>query len=165
MTEQLVALLEEYRDVLQSLLDLSYEKRQTIIEAKTERLSEIVQAELRVLSEMKSLEKRRLTLVNEIAPEFGVPASELTVSRIADGAEYEQANRLRALLVEMDAIVGSQVQLNSANKELLDAHLEYSEVMLNLMIDSADPLNNFYSEDGSTEGDKKIGIGLFDRQT
>lgn len=163
--ESLVELLTEYKRVLSDLLELSYEKRKVIIESMTDRLSEIVQTELRALSQIKTLEKQRTELIEAISEANGVAPSELTLSIIADGAPKKQEQELRALHRELSAIASSQMEINAANKALLDAQLEHSEVMLNLMIDSTDPLNNLYTLDGTTEGEKKITSGYIDRQT
>jgi hypothetical protein len=50
------------------------------------------------------------------------------------------------------------------NRELIKTHMEYSEAVLELLVDSEDPLNNFYGMDGKAAPDKKKTTGFFDKQ-
>ena len=165
LLEQLRLLLEEQQQIQQQLLDLSHEKKRVIIENKTERLGEIVQLELRQLAALNALEKRRLKLLLQLSPFCGVPVSDLTVGMLIERAEEQQREPLRRLQRLLVAMLREQTALNSEIKDLLEAHLEYSEVMLNLMVDSQDPLNNLYSGTGRAEDDIKIGTALFDQKT
>lgn len=166
LLDQLLLLLEEQQQIQQLLLDLAYEKKQVIIENKTERLSEIVQLELKQLAALNALEKRRLKLMIQLSPLCGVPVAELTVGQLIPHAEEgEQRGRLQELQRRLVAMLREQSDLNRETQDMLEAHLEYSEVMLNLMVDSQDPINNIYSGQGRAEDDIKIGTALFDQKT
>jgi len=62
----------------------------------------------------------------------------------------------------MTELINRHKAINAENRQLIEMHLEYSETFLNLMVDSEDPLNNFYGEDGKTDQDRRRATGFFD---
>ena len=158
----LCALLTEQKSVLEGMLELSREERQIIIDGKSEKLEEIVRQELRELSKLGAIEKKRAALHKEIAAVIGVPAQGLTVSVIAGRAQPDECEAIVKLQKELTGIISRHTALNMENRELIKAHMEYSETMLDLMVGSEDPLNNFYGVDGKAAPEKKRTTGLFD---
>ena len=158
----LCALLTDQKSVLEAMLELSREERQVIINGESEKLENIVRQEFRELSKLGAIEKKRVALHKEIAAEIGTPAQDLTVSVIADKAEPDEREKIVRLQKELSGIISQHSMLNMENRELIKAHLEYSETMLDLMIGTEDPLNNFYGVDGKAAPEKKRITGLFD---
>lgn len=160
----MIELLEQQRELQESLLDISREKRKAIIESNTDRLNEIVTSELKALHRMNSLEKKRVELIHQIAEGQAVEAQELTVSRLAEIADGEERARLLSLRDRLTGLLAEQKQLNAMNRELLEVHMDYTDLMLNLMVGPEDPLNHIYSAGGYANQDERKSSGLFDTQ-
>jgi len=159
---ELCALLLEQKNVLAIMLRLSQEERQIIMNGESEKLEDIVRQELRELSKLGAIEKKRIALHKTIAAELDLPEQELTVSAIAGRAGPDEREAIVKLQKELTALISQHTALNTENRELIKAHIEYSETMLDMMVGSEDPLNNFYSGDGKAVPEKKKTTGFFD---
>ena len=159
--EELCALLIEQRDILGDMLKLSQEERQVIIDADHAKLESIVRLELKELSKLGRVEKKRAALHDAIAQEFGLSGQNITVTAIAERAEPDEREAIVALQKQLTDLISRHSELNLENRELIKSHLEYSEAMLELMVEPDDPLNNFYGGDGRAAGDKKKSTGFF----
>jgi flagellar biosynthesis/type III secretory pathway chaperone len=93
---------------------------------------------------------------------LGLPENEMTVSAIAERAEPDERKAIRQLQVELTDLISRHTDLNNENRELIKTHLEYSEAMLDVMVGSEDPLNNFYGGDGKHTPERKKTTGFFD---
>ena len=155
-------LLSEQKTVLEKLRVLSQEERNVIIGSQTERLESVVRLELQELSKLNAIEKKRKALHNTISGEFGLSRENINVSSIAALAEPDEQRAIKKLQTELTDVISRLTALNTENRELLKAQMEYSEVMLDLMVGSEDPLNNFYGGDGKATPEKKKATGFFD---
>ena len=160
--EDLCALLIEQKGVLENMLELSREERGIIISGEAELLEGVVRKEIRELSKLGAIEKKRLALHKVIGAEIGLPEEDITVSAIARRVEPDERETLKRLQKELTALVDGHTGLNQENRELIKAHIEYSEAILDLLVDSEDPLNNFYGGDGKAIEDRKKSTGFFD---
>ena len=159
---ELCDLLSEQKSVLEEMLRLSAEERRIIISGEAEQLEAIVKLEFRELSKLGAIEKKRMALHNTISEEFKIPASDLNVTAIAESASPDEREEIKKLQTELTELIKQHAALNAENRELINAHLEYSDMMMNLMVGSEDPLNNFYGGDGKATEEKKKSTGFFD---
>ena len=160
--KELYELLLEQKKLLENMLELSRAEQQIIISGAADQLEDIVRQELRELSKLGAIEKKRMALHKTISAELGLPERELTVSAIAGRADQDEREAITALQEELTALINRHQRLNDENRELIKAHLEYTEVMLDLMVGSEDPLNNFYNDEGKATPDRKKTTGFFD---
>ena len=158
----LCALLQEQKEVLGNMLELAKEERQIIINGESEKLENVIRLELKELNKLGAVEKKRLALHKVIAAELGLKEDEITVSNIAEKAQPEEREAIKKLQIELMPIIEEHAAINMENRELINAHMEYSETMLELMVDSEDPLNNMYGDDGRATPDKKKTTGFYD---
>lgn len=160
--EDLRDLLTEQKSVLESMLELSQEERRIIISGEAGLLEDVIRREFRELSKLGAIEKKRTALHKTLAAELDLPESDITVSAIAGRAEPDERAAIKELQKELTSLISRHTELNMENRELIKAHIEYSESMLDLMVDSEDPLNNFYGGDGKAAQDRKKSTGFFD---
>ena len=160
--EDLYSLLLEQKQLLEILLDLSREERRIIISGEAPKLEEVVIKEMRELSKLNAIEKKRLALHPAIAGELGLTENDLTVSAIAEHTEPDERVLLKNIQVELTSLLKQHKDLNMENRELIEAHFEYTEAVMDLIVDYEDPLNNFYGEDGKAPADRKKTTGFFD---
>ena len=159
---QLYGLLEEQKLLLENMLELSHKEQQIIIKGASAELEDIVRRELRELSKLGAIEKKRMALHKDISIELDLQGQELTVSAIAGKAEPDEREAITKLQAELTSLISQHRILNDENKELIKAHLDYTEAMLDLMVDSEDPLNNFYNDEGKATTEKRKTTGFFD---
>jgi len=158
----LCGLLQEQKEVLGNMLELAKEERQIIINGESDKLEDVIRLELKELNKLGAIEKKRLALHKVIAAELGLQENEITVSNIAEKAQPDERAAIRKLQTELMPIIQEHSAVNMENRELIKSHIEYSETMLELMVDSEDPLNNMYSGDGKTAPDRKKTKGFYD---
>jgi len=162
LLKELFDLLLEQKSVLENLLEMSREERQVIISGESKKLEDIVRLELRELSKLGAIEKKRAALHPDISVEFGLPVSDISVSAIAERSDPDEREAIRKLQTELTSLISQHTALNLENRELIKAHLEYSEAVMDLMVGSEDPLNNFYGGDGKAASERRKTTGFFD---
>jgi len=158
----LCALLQEQKEVLGNMLELSKEERHILINGESDKLENVIRLEFKELQRLGGIEKKRLALHQVIAEELGLQNDELTVSSIAEKAQPEERDAIRKLQKELVPLIDEHTRLNKENRELIQSHVEYSETMLELMVGSEDPLNNMYGDDGKSASERKKTTGFYD---
>lgn len=158
----LCVMLGEQRDVLKGMLELAKEKRRIIIANESDKLEDIIRAEFKEMNRLGSAEKKRMALINDIAAEMGIPADDITVSKIAERAGPEERDAIRRLQEELTPLIGEHTAINAENRKLIESHIEYSRTMLELMVGVEDPLNNMYGGDGRAAPDKAKKTSIYD---
>lgn len=159
--EELFDLLIEQKSVLSNMLELSQEERRIIISGEIEKLEGIVRLELHELSKLNAIEKKRSGLHKSIAAELDLSGDDVTISMIALSAQPDEREIIMKLQSELIALIEQHTNINMENMDLIKAHLEYSETMLELMVESEDPLNSFYGGDGKVAQTRKRTTGFF----
>ena len=158
----LCELLSEQKSILETMLALSQEERRIIISGESELLEDVVRQGMRELSKLGKVEKRRLELHDAISSEFRMPKEDISVTAIAKRAAASERVAITKLQVDLTELIKQHNTLNNENRELIMAHIEYSEAMMELMVDSEDPLNNYYGNDGKAPSEKKKNTGFID---
>ena len=158
----LCELLTGQKSVLERMLELSQQERRVIISDEAEQLEEIVRLELKQLSKLNAIEKKRIALHRTISAELGLPVQELNISSIAVHAEPDEREAIKKLQTELTALLKQHTDLNTENRELIEAHFEYTDAIIEILVDSEDPLNNFYSGDGKAAPERRKSTGFFD---
>ena len=158
----LCGLLSEQKSVLEDMLRLSHEERRVIIGGEAELLEDVVRRELKALSKLNAIEKKRTELHEAISKQFGLPVGDLNVSSIARRAEPDERAAIKKLQTELTALLKQHTEMNMENRELIKAHIEYTDAMVYAMVDPEDPLNNFYGGDGKAAPERKKSTGFFD---
>jgi len=157
----LCILLQEQKEVLGNMLELAKEERQIIVGGESDKLENVIRLELKELNKLGAIEKKRLALHSLIAAELALEG-DITVSKIAEKAEPGEREAIKKLQNDLMPLINEHAAINKENRELIEAHMEYSNTMLELMVDSEDPLNNMYGGDGKAAPDRKKTTGLYD---
>jgi len=158
----LCAILQEQKAVLKNMLELAKEERQIIISGESDKLENVIRLELKELNKLGAIEKRRTELHKTIASEMDIPEAELTVTKIAEKAEPDEKAAIKKLQEELTPLIAEHTAVNKENRQLIEAHIEYSQTMLELMVGVEDPLNNMYGGDGRAAPDRKKSTGFYD---
>jgi len=158
----LCTLLQEQKEVLSNMLALAKEERQIIISGQSDKLENVIRLELKELNKLGAIEKKRLALHSVIAAELGLQDNDITVTKIAEKAQPDEQEVIRKIQSELMPLIEEHSAVNMENRELIKAHVEYSETMLELMVGSDDPLNNMYGGDGRAAPERKKATGFYD---
>jgi len=158
----LCSLLIEQQTILGNMLALAKEERQIIINGESDKLENIIRLELKELNKLGAIERSRLELHKVIAAQLGLSEEDITVTKIAEKAEPDEREAIKKLQTEIMPLIEEHTAVNKENRELIKAHVEYSETMLNLMVGAEDPLNNMYGNDGKAAPERKKATGLYD---
>jgi flagellar biosynthesis/type III secretory pathway chaperone len=155
------AVLERQWQVQKELLALAHEKGRVIISGDTVRLGEISAEEMRLISGSAAIERERSALIPGVTSLLGADGGG-TVSAMAERAAPDESSALRKLQRELTETVRALRDANAANGELLDAQLEYTDIMLSVIAPRQDALNNYYGDDGRTRGGELRRAGFLD---
>ena len=160
--EGLCSLLAEQKEVLSNMLALAKEEQQIIINGESDKLENIIRLELKELNKLGAIEKNRIALHSHIAAELGLSTEDITVTKIAGKAQPDEREAIQKLQSELMPLIEEHTAVNKENRELIKAHVDYSETMLELMVGSEDPLNNMYGVDGKAAPERKKATGFYD---
>ena len=158
---ELCDLLNNQKDILNKLLELSLEEQQILIKGQSDKLEAVVRLELKELSKLGACERKRVKLCETIATELGLQSEDITISKIAENVTNEEKEVLVKLQTELLSLAGKHTELNSQNRELVNSHMEYSNAIIELMTEPDDPLNNFYGDDGRETSNRKKSTGFY----
>ena len=130
---ELLTVLAESVTLYKDLLLLGEEKRQALIGADTAMLDAITRRdELRIL-EGTRLEERRAKATAAIATHDKLADRTPTLLMLADAADPDTAEQIRALGAELDTAVKQLVRLNDTNAALIHQALHFVQYNLNLL--------------------------------
>ena len=159
---ELCDMLDEQKSVLEVMLELSRVEKEIIISGEAPRLEAVVRQQFRELSKLNVIEKKRVAMHKAISEEFGLQSETVTLSAIAERAQPDEHDKIKQLQSELSKLLERHADMNTENRELIKAHIEYSDAILNLVVGSEDPLNNFYEGDGKAAPERKKATGFFD---
>jgi len=161
---ELIELLTRQKALLEEILPLALEKRVLIVNTDSEKLEELIRQELRAINKLSDIEKKRIALLPKVIIELGLTGSDTPLSVIAKHSPAPYSDALGTLHEELRILVKELTELNDGNREMINAHKEYTETMMEMMVEAEDPLNNFYGGDGKAPPEKKRTTGFFDGQ-
>lgn len=160
--ESVYNLLVEQKQVQEKLFSLAQRKRDAVVKNNTDELGEIVRLEYNQLGLMNSIEKKRILLLHKV---FGNEGPLMTIGQLSALAEGELSEKYLEIQKELVEAIEKLREINDSNKSLVEIQLEYTEMMLNFLGGSADPLNNFYGTDGkSSDAEITKGSSVFDTE-
>ena len=87
---ELCDLLNEQKEILNKLLELSHEEQRILIGGESDKLEAVVRLELKELSKLGALERKRAALNSDITTELSLAEDNITISTIAENAEPDE---------------------------------------------------------------------------
>jgi len=154
--------LEEQKTVLANMLELALQERQILINSESDKLENVIRLELKELSKLGAIEKKRAELSKKIAAELSLDPSDLSITKITEALHPNECVEILEIQKELIKLLDEHTTVNKENRQLIEAHVEYSQMMMEMMVGVEDPLNNMYSGDGRSAESKKRATGLYD---
>lgn len=161
--EPLISLLEIQLAQYAKVLELGRRKQGYIVAGQIDELEQAVRAETSELLKAGGTEKKRLAATELLAQELGLKP-DISLTEIIAAAPAAAQERLLYLQGKFATLVKELTALNKLNHELLETNIAYTDMMLGVILGTEDPLNNFYSDDGSMDADTISNPGFFDQE-
>jgi prophage DNA circulation protein len=131
----------------QQLLELAARKKEVLIQNDMAALNEIVQQEVGHVHRIERMEAERQGAGRLLSVRAGVPADQLTASKVAKLAEtQEERQRMIQLTEELRAVIDKLKAANDLNKNLIELSLQFIESSIEVMTES--PQVPTYGETG-----------------
>ncbi len=161
MTDTVIGLLVEIKEVYSKIFDLSQQKQQLLIANKAEEISDVLKEEWGLLSEASELENKRVEAAEALFP--GKNGEDITIDDIAAIASPEEKKHLLEVSGELYKLLEDQKKLNAENQSLIELHLEYMDYMVNVVL--KDPqVSNIYGNSGIVEEPAGGARGVIDSE-
>ncbi|HHU22243.1 MAG TPA: flagellar protein FlgN [Clostridiales bacterium] len=150
-TQALLQVLEESMDLINKLIQSAGEKESLLVAADVEGLSEVLEREEELVLTLQEKEQERISKADALANALGLSESGLRLKDLIgliDDADCglrltETGNRLSKALDEL-------ASANSKIRELLHHQIDYTDFMLNLIINPKSKVHA-YDIQGNTE--------------
>jgi flagellar biosynthesis/type III secretory pathway chaperone len=120
--EELLAILENGKEMLERLIQLAEEKRSALVDNRREDVAKLSQSELELTSALQDWEQARLQC-----------AERRTLAELALAAEGSSRQRLLKMREELIFLTQKLANLNQQNADLLKHALAYTEYALSLI--------------------------------
>lgn len=154
LIEGLIDILNKEAEMYESILKLSKNKTNIIVEGKVTELESITKVEQTLILQLGKLEEGREKLVDEIAGQLNMEASEVTLASLEKLYPKEQAKKLKACHNKLPKIVKDLGEANVVNSKLIKNSLDYIDFSINILTNAGLTSNN-YGYTGQSDDSKK----------
>ena len=151
---ELVEILDQESRVYKELLNISKKKTNIIVEGKVGELENLVKLEQTLVLQMGRIETTREKLVNQLAGELKINASDVTISELLKHLKNGEAEKLKACQVSMTGILDELKNANELNSKLIKNSLDFINFSINMMT-AIDSGTNNYGGGGQVNDHKK----------
>ncbi|HWP95340.1 MAG TPA: flagellar protein FlgN [Syntrophomonadaceae bacterium] len=148
LIRSLLAAVRKETSILDSLVQLGYEKKQLIIRNQFRELDTLVQKEGIVVSGLQRAEDARFKLQGELAQTWDILPEDLTATVLTTRLQMEEfsaASDAEQALLELNKAAKQLQSINKDNQELTNYALDYLDYLLTMM---QGDVAGIYSENG-----------------
>lgn len=150
----LIDILKKETDLYEDILKLSKNKTDLIVEGKISELESITSLEQSMILKLGKLEEEREKLVEQIALQLHVKASDITITNLEERFSGEQAEELNGCRNTLAKLVNELNTANELNSKLIRNSLDYIDFSINLLTNAGSTGNN-YGNSGQSNDLKK----------
>ena len=154
LIEGLIDVLNKETAMYEGILKLSKNKTDVIVKGKVTELEGITKLEQSMILQLGKLEEDREKLVDTIAAELKMKASNVTLAGLEKLFPKEQAEKLRACHNKLPTLVKDLGEANVLNSKLIRNSLDYIDFSINIMTNVGATGNN-YGYSGQSNDSKK----------
>jgi len=133
LIDKLIEVLNKETSIYEGILKLSRQKTDVIIAGKVSELEGITRAEQSVIVTLGKLENEREELVEQIAAQLGMKASDVKLSGLIKAVPQEQAEKLKKYHETLPKIFGDIRDANGVNSKLIRNSLDYIDFSINVL--------------------------------
>lgn len=153
--DTLIDILEKEIDLYQGILKLSANKTEVIVEGKVSELESITSLEQSMIMKLGKLEEERGKLVEQIALQLHVKASDITITSLENRFPEEYGGKLKSCHDTLVKLVNELSSANELNSKLIRNSLDYIGFSINLLTSTGSTGNNYGNFGQSNELKKR----------
>jgi len=154
LVERLIEILGKEKNIYESILKLSMDKKDVIVAGKVTELEGMTKLEQSIILKLGKLEGEREELTGKLADALKIEPSEVTLSGLAKMIPDEQGIRLRNCQDSLLRTVNDIRSTNTLNSKLIRNSLDYIDFSVNILTNAGAGGNN-YSNSGQSDDPKK----------
>lgn len=154
LIDGLIGVLNKETAMYEGILKLSKNKTDVIVKGKVTELESITKLEQTMILQLGKLEEEREKLVDAIAGELNMKASDVTLAGLEKLFPKEQADQLKACHNKFPSLVKDLGEANVLNSKLIRNSLDYIDFSINILT-GAGAINNNYGYSGQSSDSKK----------
>lgn len=129
MVDTLINIISREAALLESFLDLLEQQREALVKNDADALTRITALQQQQLIESQELNRRREAVVREIKADRAIDG-DLTVSRLVELVDGEQADNLMALREAIHDVAGKITETRNSNAMLINQSREFIARMM-----------------------------------
>ncbi|HAV43628.1 TPA: hypothetical protein DCX15_06415 [bacterium] len=129
----LLEIMERENQDYKVLFDYSLRKREALLSNDIEGLVSITTGEEKLIQEVQQAERERLELLNRLAVEFNIPASELNLKRLAELVTSDLSEQLVSIGDDLKTTIRELSFLNQVNSRLIGDTLAFTTHILEVI--------------------------------
>jgi len=153
--ERLFDILGKEFQIYSDLLKMSADKTSIIVEGKVTELEEMVKSEQSLVLQIEKLEDEREELIDELAEEMKINASEITMSELMKKLDKDSAAKLAEYQKNMMDTLNELKRSNDLNSKLIQNSIDYINFSINLYTDNSANGNNYANTGQLNDGVKR----------
>ena len=151
---RLIDVLNNETVLYEGILKLSKNKTDAIVEGKVSELESITRLEQSMIVKLGKLEEEREELVEKLAVQLHVKASDITLTNLERQFAGEQAVKLKSCRDTFPRLIHDVSYANELNAKLIRNSLDYIDFSINILTNAGSTGNN-YSNSGQSSDLKK----------
>lgn len=122
--------LEEERDILKKLINLSTGKTEALATRDLEKIHNIVEKEQELITKVERLESLRRSQIQKLSKLKNIPEDSIIISSIIEWTKGDIKTRFQSLMEDIEKIVAEQKELNRINSEIVKANISYFDFFI-----------------------------------
>lgn len=154
LIDGLISVLDKETAMYEGILKLSKNKTDVIVKGKVTELESITRLEQSMILQLGKLEEEREKLVDTIAAELKMKASDVTLAGLEKLFPKVQADKLKACHNKLPTLVKDLGEANVLNSKLIKNSLDYIDFSINILTGTGATDNN-YGYSGQSSDSKK----------
>ena len=154
LMNRLIEVLNKETAMYEGILKLSKNKTDVIVEGKVTELESITRLEQSMILQLGKLEEEREELVDKLAAQLNIKASDITLTSLENNFPKEQSERLENCQKKLPKLVNELGEANVLNSKLIRNSLDYIDFSINILT-NAGSTGNIYGNSGQSNDSKK----------
>lgn len=154
LIDRLIEVLNKETAMYEGILKLSKNKTNVIVEGKVAELEGITRLEQSMILQLGKLEEEREGLVDKMAVQLNVKASDITLASLEKLFPKGQTEKLTSCQKMLPKLINDLGELNVLNSKLIRNSLDYIDFSINILTNAGSTGNN-YGNSGLSSDSKK----------
>lgn len=143
LMDRLIEILNKETAVYEGIFKLFRNKTDAIVEGKVSELEGITRLEQSMVIQLSKLEEEREELVDKLAVQLNVKASDITLDSLGKLFPKEQAQELENCHNTLPRLIHNLGEANTLNSKLIRNSLDFIDFSINVLTNAGSAGNNY----------------------